>query len=236
MASFNVSEYVNYVENKDNNSQNRVGFFKLNIGESALVRFNISNLNDIYGAFVHTYSTGNGKFETSSCLGKEQGCPICIKGIFPSRRAFIQLLVSYIDKKTNEKSECQSVIWSRSMSFVQMINKKLEDLGDLRNIVFRVDRIDKNTYNVEYIIQKPEFDELLPRDFSSFEGYSYEGRAFRKKTLEELKDIAAMLTPETKDNSSQKKTERKEDLVDEFQKPIENSIKYNTLENNTWSF
>lgn len=235
MSSFNVSEYVNYVENRNDNTKGQISFFKLDPGKSALVRFNISNLNDIYGAIVHTYSTGNGKFETSNCPGKEQ-CPICQKGIKPSRRVFIQLLVSYIDSKTNEKSECQSVVWGRPVSFVQTINKKLIDFIDLRNIVFRVDRIDKNTYNVEYIPQKPDFDELLPKDFSLFEGYNYEGRAFRMKTPEELEDIAKNLRDDLTDkiNNETSKNESKESK-DEFEKAINNSINNSTLDTN-WSF
>ena len=90
MSQFNYDQYqnvVNRAQSAPSTNAVRVGFFKLKDGEEALVRINVSKLDDLKFATVHKPAFGK-KFEglgtgytPVSCLNEvgsySDACPFC---------------------------------------------------------------------------------------------------------------------------------------------------------------
>ena len=200
MSQFNYDQYqnvVNRAQSAPSANAARVGFFKLKDGEEALVRINVSKLDDLKFATVHKPVFGK-KFEglgtgytPVSCLNEvgsySDACPFCkaaAEGHEVIGKAvkvvYIQMLVAYKDASTGTFSAAVPVVWERPAGFSKELASKLRDYGSLADHVFKISRLGagKDTrYSLDYI---PLYDkpETVTTDFSAFNNFDITKHSF----------------------------------------------------------
>ena len=213
MSQFSYEQYQQVVakaQSAPTSNAVKIGFFKLGEGQEALVRINVSKLDDLKFATVHAPIFGK-KFEGLGsgftpvmCLNEvgsySDACPFCKAAAEghevigkAAKKVYVQLLIAYKDQVTGQFSAAAPVIWERPAGFSKELATKLRDYGDLSAHVFKVTRIGsgKDTkYSLDYI---PLYDkpELVPADFSAFANFDIAKHSFWIKTAEELSAFVA---------------------------------------------
>ena len=208
MSQFNYDQYqnvVNRAQSAPSANAVRVGFFKLKDGEEALVRINISKLDDLKFATVHKPVFGK-KFEglgtgytPVSCLNEvgsySDACPFCKAAAEghevigkAAKVVYIQMLVAYKDASTGTFSAAVPVVWERPAGFSKELASKLRDYGSLADHVFKISRLGagKDTkYSLDYI---PLYDkpETVTTDFSAFNNFDITKHSFWIKPAADL--------------------------------------------------
>ena len=208
MSQFNYSQYQNVVakaQNAPTAKSVRVGFFKLSDGQEALVRINVSKLDDLKFATVHKPVFGK-KFEglgtgftPVSCLNEvgsySDACPFCKAAAEghdvigkAAKVVYIQMLVAYRDASTGTFSAAVPVVWERPAGFSKELASKLRDYGSLADHVFKISRLGagKDTkYSLDYI---PLYDkpETVTTDFSVFSNFDITKHSFWIKSAADL--------------------------------------------------
>lgn len=208
MSQFNYDQYqnvVNRAQSAPSANAVRVGFFKLNDGEEALVRINVSKLDDLKFATVHKPVFGK-KFEglgtgytPVSCLNEvgsySDACPFCKAAAEghevigkATKVVYIQMLVAYKDASTGTFSAAVPVVWERPAGFSKELASKLRDYGSLADHVFKISRLGagKDTrYSLDYI---PLYDkpETVTTDFSVFNNFDLTKHSFWIKPAADL--------------------------------------------------
>lgn len=208
MANFSYSDYQNVVAQAQANGEGnaKVGYFKLkNDGDIAIARLNIGSTDDLMFASVHTIGM-NGKWLKVSCLnplGSYNGdCGLCSafnanpKGAVgkAAKKLFIPMIVSYRDPNAATGYTAPApVIWDRPAAFSREIANKLMVAGDLRNTLVLITRNGKagdmqTTYSVDILpAEHPVFKpEMIPVDFSAFNGFNIAKHSYWEKTAEEI--------------------------------------------------
>lgn len=230
MASFNYGQQEALKERAANfGNQPKIGFFKLGVGEEALVRFNVASVNDLHGETVHKPVFGK-KFEGLSnpyagisCLNDfgshdESKCPLCRaaaqEGTIVSKATklfYIPMVVAYKDKVTGQFSEAQPVIWERPVGFANELATKIASYGDLSKVILKMTRVGggKDTrYSLDYI---PTFqnDANCPAEkLSAFDNFDVSKHSYWVKTTAELENYLATGTfPEVKKEAASAVTE-----------------------------
>ena len=210
MSQFSYSDYQNVVNRAQSapttNNAVRVGFFKLkNDKDEALVRLNISSLDELQFATVHQLGAAQ-KWMKISCLNPvgnyADSCPLCKKVAAgdtsigkAAKKVYVQMLVSYKDAATGTFSEAIPVIWERPAGFSREVANLLRDYGNLKEHVFKVTRNGaansmQTTYSISYI---PLYDkpEKVSTDFSAFTNFKINKHSYWEKTLEEIEVFLA---------------------------------------------
>lgn len=204
MSNFDYNQYQEVIaraQNGSNGSSTKIGFFKMkNDKDEALVRFNVSSLEELQFATVHQLGAAQ-KWMKVSCLNPvgsyHDTCPLCAavaggaKDIGKaSKKVYVQMLVAYKDNTTGQFSTAIPVIWERPAGFSREIANLLKDYGDLKTRVFKVTRNGvansmQTTYSISYI---PLFDkpESVPEDFSAFVNFNIAKHSFWEKTVGEI--------------------------------------------------
>lgn len=208
MSQFSYDQYQNVVakaQNAPTAKSARIGFFKLSDGQEALVRINVSKLDDLKFATVHKPVFGK-KFEglgtgytPVSCLNEvgsySDACPFCkaaAEGHEVIGKAvkvvYIQMLVAYKDASTGTFSAAVPVVWERPAGFSKELASKLRDYGSLADHVFKISRLGagKDTrYSLDYI---PLYDkpETVTTDFSVFNNFDITKHSFWVKSAADL--------------------------------------------------
>ena len=208
MSQFNYQDYqniVNRAQSVPNTNAVRVGFFKLKDGEDALVRINVTKLDDLKFATVHKPVFGK-KFEglgtgytPVSCLNEvgsySDACPFCKAAAEghevigkAAKVVYIQMLVAYRDASTGTFSAAVPVVWERPAGFSKELASKLRDYGSLADHVFKISRLGagKDTkYSLDYI---PLYDkpETVTTDFSVFSNFDITKHSFWIKSAADL--------------------------------------------------
>lgn len=208
MSQFNYQDYqnvVNRAQSAPSTNAVKIGFFKLKDGEEALVRINVTKLDDLKFATVHKPVFGK-KFEglgtgftPVSCLNEvgsySDACPFCKAAAEghdvvgkAAKVVYVQMLVAYKDASTGQFSNPQPVVWERPAGFSKELASKLRDYGSLAEHIFKVSRLGagKDTkYSLDYIppYDKPEF---IPIDFSAFNNFDITKHSFWIKSAEDL--------------------------------------------------
>ena len=208
MSQFNYDQYqnvVNRAQSAPSANAARVGFFKLKDGEEALVRINVSKLDDLKFATVHKPVFGK-KFEglgtgytPVSCLNEvgsySDACPFCKAAAEghevigkATKVVYIQMLVAYKDASTGTFSAAVPVVWERPAGFSKELASKLRDYGSLADHVFKISRLGagKDTrYSLDYI---PLYDkpETVTTDFSVFSNFDITKHSFWIKPAADL--------------------------------------------------
>ena len=211
MSQFNYEDYQKVVARAQNPSSAnavKIGFFKLGDGQEALVRINVSKLDDLKFATVHAPVFGK-KFEGLGsgftpvmCLNEvgsySDACPFCKAAAEnhevigkAAKKVYVQMLVSY--KENGQFSAAVPVVWERPAGFSKELAAKLRDYENLAAHVFKITRIGagKDTkYSLDYI---PLYDkpETVPADFSAFNNFDLTKHSFWVKTADELAAFVA---------------------------------------------
>ena len=211
MSQFSYNEYQKVVAKAQNPSATnavKIGFFKLADGQEALVRINVSKLDDLKFATVHAPVFGK-KFEGLGsgftpvmCLNEvgsySDACPFCKAAAEghdvigkAAKKVYVQMLVSYKDSNTGTFSAAVPVIWERPAGFSKELATKLRDYENLAAHVFKVTRIGsgKDTkYSLDYI---PLYDkpETVSTDFGAFNNFDLTKHSFWVKTAEDLQSF-----------------------------------------------
>lgn len=205
MSQFSFDDYQNMVaraQTKGGSNNVRIGFFKLkNDGDEALVRFNVHKIDDLDFASIHQLGQAQ-RWMKVNCLTPigvydSDDCPFCKAvaegdtSITPAKkRCYVQVLVSYKDRATGTFASYQPVIWERPAGFSREIAGLLHDWNDLTEHIFKVTRLgaagSKDTrYNISYV---PVYDkpDVIPADFSSFNGFNLSKHSFWIKTKADM--------------------------------------------------
>lgn len=202
MAQFNYADYAATIaaaQNKEKNSGVKVGFLKLADGDDALVRFNVSSLDDLAFASLHRVKRSpEDRFcgMLVSCLnplGKTGECPLCkavdagdVRVQKAGKKVFIQMLVSY-KNADGSWGKATPIVWDRPAGFYKEIMNMLADYGDLKTKVFKLHRTGTSLdtkYSVSYL---PVFDspDKVSNDFSAFDNFNVAKHSYWEKTVEE---------------------------------------------------
>ena len=213
MAQFSYSDYQKVVAKAQSPASTavKIGYFKLaKEGQEALVRFNVTKLEDLKFATVHAPVFGQ-KFEGLGtgftpvmCLNEvgsySDACPFCKAAAEghevvgkAAKKVYVQMLVSYKDASTGAYAPAIPVVWERPAGFSKELATKLRDYENLAAHVFKVTRIGtgKDTkYSLDYI---PLYDkpETVPTDFSAFDNFDITKHSFWVKTAEDLEAYLA---------------------------------------------
>ena len=216
MAQFTFEQYqaatAKAATGGDGTNSNKIGFFKLaSEGAEALVRFDVSTINDLHFATVHRPVFGK-KFESKdhpwaviSCcnpFGQTTGsCPLCQMAEQPDsivsrakKTVYVKMLVAYKDPTTGGYSAPQPVIWERPAGFAKEISTKLQTYGDLREILMKITRTGSGTdtrYIMDYAPEKIYKPEMIPADFSAFDNFQINKHSYWEKSAEEIKVFLA---------------------------------------------
>lgn len=207
MAQFNYAEYAATVaaaQNKEKSQGVKVGFFKLADGAECLVRFNVSKVEDL--AFASTHRVKRNPEDrfcgmSVSCLnalGHTGECPLCaavdagderVQKV--GKRVFVQMMVAYKDPSTDFWAAPVPVIWERPAGFYKEIMTKLSNYGDLTQHLFKITRTGAlldTVYSIDYAVPAVFKPELVPADFSAFEGFNVAKHSYWEKTAEECEE------------------------------------------------
>lgn len=227
MASFNYKQIEDFkVKAANFGNQPKIGFFKLGVGEEALVRFNVSSVNDLHFESVHKPVFGR-KFEGLSnpyagisCLSQsgyhdEASCPLCRAAAQEgsavskvTKLVYVPMLVSYKDKTTGQFSEAVPVIWERSTGFANELATKIASYGDLSKVVLKMTRVGsgaKDTrYTLDYIPVLDNPANCPVEKLSAFTNFDVSKHSYWVKSVEELEAyLATGSFPEAKKEAAQ---------------------------------
>lgn len=209
MSKFNYQDYTERAAKRTdssfihgNENRQRIGFFKLkNDGDSCLVRFDVSTLDDLDFAAIHRLGAAD-HWRAVSCLSSikssnHDDCPFC-KAVKNGntevskmqKRVYVKRLVSYFDKEKNAFIQVAPVIWERPAGFGKEIFGLLNDYQNLKAHVFKITRSgaagSKDTrYTISYI---PAFDNTtyIPEDFTAFDNFDIGKHSYWEKTADEM--------------------------------------------------
>jgi hypothetical protein len=208
MSTFNYNDYQTVVSRAQGATTTavKVGFFKLkNDKDEALIRINVSSMDDLQFATVHQLGAAQ-KWMKVSChnpVGSyADTCPLCRQVAAgdtaigkASKKVYVQMLISYKDPVTNQFSTAIPVIWERPAGFAREIANLLRDYGNLKERVFKVTRNGaagsmQTTYSIAYI---PLFDkpEAVSTDFSAFNNFNISKHSYWEKSIEDIETFLA---------------------------------------------
>lgn len=203
MANFSYSDYQNVIAKAQNGADGsvKIGFFKMkNDKDEALVRFNVTTLDNLQFATVHQLGAAH-KWMKVSCLNPvgsyQDSCPLCAAVSAgnnsigkASKRVYVQMMVSYKDPTTQQFAAAIPVIWERPAGFSREIANLLNDYGDLTQRVFKVTRNGaagnmQTTYSISYI---PLYDkpEAVTADFGAFANFNIAKHSFWEKSIGDI--------------------------------------------------
>lgn len=206
MAQFTLDQYNENVHGSANQSV-RIGFFKLSEGSEALIRINAgTDLNhDLAMCTVHPpvyqkkYEGLGSGFTPVSCLNGlddyENKCPFCRAAAEnhetigkAQKKVYIQILAAFKDPATGSWTAPTPFIWERPAGFARDLAAKVKNYGELRKYVFKVTRtgVKKDTrFSLDYI---PMLDktELIPNDFSAFNGFNIAKHSYWEKSAADM--------------------------------------------------
>lgn len=141
--------------------------FKLKNNESKEIRF-VTSVDEIISVWEHTIQT-NGKWDTFTCLGKDQ-CPACAVGEKASFKAYV-LLLDRSDNKVKHFKFGKKV----AVQIIQMV----EEYGDITKRDFKIHRSGEK-FDTTY--------QFFPRDPKPLD--------VKLETLPDLTDIVKPLSVE----------------------------------------
>ena len=174
--------------------RSRVGYFGIKTdGGEAIVRFNYSDVDEFYKDIYTVHPvTIDGKFRKVNCINEGLGshsCPLCESGVQLQNKFYIQLIEYTRDEAGNIVPEAR--IWERPTTYVQRLVNLCTEYGSLKNCVFKIKRNGApGDLKTDYVFMfgNPTIynEQLYPKDFSAFDGYSPLGTAILNKTAEEM--------------------------------------------------
>ena len=184
----------------------KVGWFKLSPDQEAIIRINLSDLNELQFANVHTVHTKDNKWMRVSCLNhigtKEDNCALCTMAEAAkddsvskaAKKVYVQLLAAYKDPATGQFAAPVPVIWERAAGFSKELAGYLRDYGNLKDVLLKVTRNGSGLdtrYVISYAVPTVFKPELVPADFSAFDNFHIEKHSYWEKTADEIAAFVA---------------------------------------------
>lgn len=197
MAQMKYEDFVKF-NKKQNQGQNqskpRVGYFGLKEdGETAVVRFNLANLDDIRIVSKHTVKSAQGATRVISCLRTDPTqpldvCPLCAAGEKVAYRAYIPLV--YYEQDENNQTYAVPALWEQTPKIRETLKSFITDYPDLRDYLFKIVRHGKprdtaTTYTILPANPAIYKEDIFKKDFSGFDNLDFE-RFVATKTAEEM--------------------------------------------------
>jgi len=194
---------TNYSYNANRSSQNNgtfdgatVGFFKLNDGEEALVRFMHEDVSTFETANVHPIKIDN-RFPDIDCLRGPKdpidNCPFCKAGYKLTEKIYIHLIQYTTDANGNVNAEAK--VWARPIYYADKLAGYINEYGPLTENLFKIKRTGSGMrdtkYDIMYASPKVYPNDVYPARpelFTNSDGSPYKayGRMIQKKTFDEM--------------------------------------------------
>lgn len=202
-GQFSFNDFQNSASaNASNADRQKIGFFKLkDDGDEALVRINLSDVNQMQFAAVHTVQS-QGKWMKIACLNPfgnpGASCPLCEKANSgntaiskSSKKVYIQMLAAYKDAATGTFGAPVPVIWERPAGFSRDLATILKEYGSLTDHLFKITRNGKagdmkTTYAFNYAIPTVYKPELIPANFEAFKDFNVAKHSYWVKSEQEI--------------------------------------------------
>lgn len=205
MAQMKYEDFVKFNQRQnqgndgDSQSRARVRYFALkNDGDSGVVRFNLSSLDDIKIVSKHTVKSKEGKLRIISCLRTDPNqplsvCPLCAAGEKVAYRAYIPLV--FYEQAENGDTVPVAAFWEQAPRIRETLQSFLNEFGDLRDSLFKIIRHGQKgdpstTYTLMPANSKVYPDSIFKKDFSGFDSLDFE-RVVATKTAEEMNTFLA---------------------------------------------
>lgn len=200
MAKMSYEQFANIQASRTNSRpsqqssfSNGPSYFNLTEdGETAVVRFDIADINDVAVYSRHSIVLNDKRREVECLRGYGEpadACPLCRAGEKRGFRIYLPL-ISYTTAPDGTIT-AQPCIWSQPARFRETLLTYYVDYGDLRNVIFKVTRHGargdtSTTYSLT--IPNPSIYrvENYPADFSAFETFDLHRSMLLSKTAEEL--------------------------------------------------
>ena len=221
MAQVSLDEFLKMQEAREaqrtlnaQSQKSRVSFFGLkDDGDEAVIRF-ACDPEEFEIRTVHPV-TVDGKFRKVNCINDIKTgvhtCPLCEAGVQLQNKFYIRLIEYTRDENGNIVPEAK--VWERPTSYVQRLMNLYSEYGSLKNNIFKVKRNGvrgnmKTDYTFMFGNPTIYNEQLYPKDFSAFDGYTALGSAILDKTAEEMReyiphDQGQILTPQVVLDSGQ---------------------------------
>lgn len=200
MAQLSYEEFMKFNQksnrNNDGNVKPRtfVKYFGLgDDGDTAIVRFNVKDINDLKMTSRHRCTTNAGKIRNVACLRQDpteplDNCPLCAAGIPLDFRLYVPL-ISYEQDDSGE-TVAAPCLWERSVKFRDTLQTFITDYGDLRDYVFKIVRHGKHgdkgtTYSIVPANPNIYKEDQFKKDFSGFDSLDF-NRFVTAKTADEM--------------------------------------------------
>lgn len=198
MAQMSYEEFLKMNSNSSGNgssqgarSDNVRYFFLADDGDTAIVRFDIADINDLVVHSRHSV-TVNGKRRSVECLrgynDPSDSCPLCMEGNKPAYRIYIPLIRYSTD---NGRIVAESCIWDQPARFRETLKSYFVDYGDLRNVLFKLTRHGRKgeastTYTL--IVANPQMyrNEDYPADFTVLDSLDLHRGILLSKSKEDM--------------------------------------------------
>ena len=174
----------------------RVGYFGINDGQEAVVRFVINSTDDFEIYTVHPITVGQSSYPNRrvSCLRANpktdpiSDCPLCARGEKVQQRMYIKM-IQYVNE--NGQIVPKAVVWDRpAYSYAPQLKSYLDNYGPLTNIVCKIVRHGSGLdtkYDIIPNLNPQIFNEhLYPKDFSDFDKYNVLGTIVMNKSFDEI--------------------------------------------------
>lgn len=188
--------YADVATNSNNSGEYKVGFFNINDGQEAIVRFAINSVDDFEIYTVHPITMGQSSYPNRriSCLRTNPKtdpinyCPLCAKGEKVQQRMYIKM-IQYVNE--NGQIVPKAVVWDRpAYSYAPQIKSYLDNYGPLTNIVCKIVRHGsglETKYDIIPNLNPQMFNEqLYPKAFSDFENFNILGSMIMDKSFDDI--------------------------------------------------
>lgn len=197
MAQMNYDDFVKMTAKQPaggKSSASRIRYFALtDDGDTALVRFNIADIEDVKVIAKHRVTAG-GKARNVECLRTPADplgdCPLCQAG----ERATYRVLIPLVVYETDDNGvEAVPYVWEQAPKIREMLKSFAMDYGDLRDYLFKIVRHGRHgdtntTYTIIPANMKMYSADVYAPDFSAFENYSV-NNFILSKTAEEMQEF-----------------------------------------------
>lgn len=150
------------IEDRNNGGAGIFGWFRLQgHGSSARVRFLHTDENDpnLIAVYEHTLDRSKPPYNVT-CLGRENGCPLCEQGDKPSLKVYF-LLWNYDATPDKDGNVRHIQVWKRGSRDVQNILGLIQEYGNLNSRDYKIVRQGTTMQNTSY--------QFFARDKSDFE-------------------------------------------------------------------
>ncbi len=173
----------------------KVGYFKLNDGEKAIVRFDYDTPSEFTIATIHEVKVQD-RFRSVVCLKDKRDatstCPLCESGAPLKERFFVRLVRYSVDESTGKVTPVAEVAnWPKG--YADVLRARINEYGSLKDNLFTVTRMGtgKDTkYDITFAnpVKYSEANGYV-KDFSAFEGFELAHHSYMERSKEDIEEF-----------------------------------------------